>query len=89
MIENKQELTNRINRLVVRGLKSGGKRRRVFYSARTIISEATYQVLKSNYGLKFKYTDCESFLNDYKIIRANFKTMKNVSRCDNFKIAIR
>ncbi len=85
---NKEDLSNSINRLVVRGLKSG-KKQRVLYQTRVLISKEMYCYLQKKFDLKFKFAECESLLREFKVIRANFTSSDNVSKCDAFCVALR
>ena len=65
--------------------------RRVDFSADVEISHVLFAHLKRKFNLKFTLQANEEFLDEFSIIRANFKTESDYSKIhqDSFKISVR
>jgi hypothetical protein len=79
--------SQQVNIAVVRGLRSVTKD--VCYSAKVEISNNFFNFLQSKYGLSFAFKENEALLDDFRIVRANFKNKNNYSKAMYIKVALR
>jgi hypothetical protein len=83
-----------LNASVLRGLNSSGHRRRriiVEYQAKIQLTNNQAESLKSRFNLRFKLEKNNDFLDEFRIIRANFSTYEHYVKIQDgsFKVSIR
>jgi hypothetical protein len=76
-----------VNSWVVRGLRC--RTRRPCFTAKIQISAKLFAFLRSEYGLNYRLAPNDSFLDDFRIVRAHFVNNRDYARADHFKFAIR
>jgi len=76
-----------LNSAVIKGLRSVTQR--VTYSAKVQISRELFQFLQRKYSLAFRAKECDDFLDDFRVLRGNFKNKTDFSKVDSFKVALR
>jgi hypothetical protein len=63
----------------------------VVYVAKIPICHTLHKYIRAKYGLKFRLVECSEFLDDFRILRANFKNDRDVSKIlsGSFKVGVR
>lgn len=89
LIESHNILRDEVNIAVIKGLRSITKR--VCYVAKIPISKSLFEFLSNKYKIRYRYSCCSEFLDDYRILRAYFKSKTNVSKIEDgsFKLGLR
>jgi hypothetical protein len=82
-----ESLSQQINVAIIKGLRS--VTRRVTCSAKINISNELFLYLSNEYGFKFTLQQNERFLDDFRIIRANFINKTDYSKVECLGFAIR
>lgn len=79
-----------IRATVIKGLNSSS-RKRTDYQAKIQLTCIQSDALKRAFGLGYTLKNCSIFMEEFRIIRANFSTFHHFSKIkdDSFKIAIR
>lgn len=90
ILENDDGLKELVRATVIKGLNSSSHRR-VYYQAKIQLTSSQADVLKRAYNLGYRLKESSHFMDDFRVIRANFATFYHYSKIkeDSFKIAIR
>jgi hypothetical protein len=82
-----QSFREEINVAVIKGLRSSVKD--ISYKAKIQISFKLFDFLQREYGLGFALKENDSILDDFRILRANFKNPRNYCKATHFRVALR
>lgn len=82
-----ESLKQQINVAVIKGLRS--ITRNVACSSKIPISNQLYSFLKCEYKLKFSLMLNEKLIDDFRIVRANFKNRTDYSKAECLRFALR